>query len=123
MNNILKMPTAPTTREDIDAELHKAMLLSGAIIPTTPEEVAFVEAYGDMENDPFPEKFRSPLEALEYGRMRRKQGIPTTFIVSSQDECREELARAAREGHEITSEVEKKMAEARRRAEGKKSED
>lgn len=123
MNKHSKVVTISPTRGDIDAELYKAMLLSGAIIPTTAEEVAFVEAYGDI-NDAAPcGNSRSPLDALEYGYKRKKEGMFTTFLVSTRDECREELARAAREGHDLTSEVEERMNEARRRAEGDKSED
>lgn len=123
MNKHSIVATISPAREDVDAELYTAMLLSGAVIPTTAEEVAFVEAYGHIGDAAPSGNSRSPLEALEYGHKRKKERVFTTFLVSTRDECREELARAAREGHDITSEVEERMNEARRHAEGDKSED
>ena len=109
-----RTPQTPANSAEQQSEelLYEALLLSGAIIPTTPDEVALVESRA-LDQGPLPVRFQDPQLFLEAKRIRKDRGAAR---VRFDNNSVNELARAAREGGTIPSEIEARMKEAREKA-------
>ena len=87
----------------------------GAIIPTTVEEVARMEKKLESDMNDFPSDLDDP-----QGVLIRGKGVlnrPTFFMTPRDTNTEIELARVAREGREISDEVETLMQSDREDAE------
>ncbi len=97
--------------QELDAEnqalLLAAMLAKGWKLPTTAEEVAFVESRPIDEHIEIPESLRSAsevFEAIQKPPLRRK-----TLEAIGKSEANDNLALAAREGGSISDETRRLM--------------
>jgi hypothetical protein len=110
----------PTTmpgweEENFDAELFRAMLLKGWLLPLTEDEVAIAESELDKEIvGPAPETL-NPLELLKANS--EKQKTAPARIDFHNEQVEENLAWAARNGKEIPPEVREMMRRDRQRSE------
>ena len=100
-----------SSEEELDHAIYQALVASGAIVPTTPQEVAWFEA--SLESSGTSPEL-DPIDLLENGRDRRAEG-EVFDAQPSVDLDEPQLARAARFGKKLSSETEKRMAEARDR--------
>lgn len=100
-----------SNEEELDLAIYQALVASGAIVPTTPQEVEWFEA-SLKSSGTSPEL--DPIDLLEHGRDRQAAGeVFDTHPSADLDEP--QLARAARFGKRLSSETEQRMAEARER--------
>jgi len=101
--------------KDIDDATYQALLLSGDILPRTREEVVFVKEYGNLTDVELPESLLNPQDILN--KVVKRKGSKTLqfnhSLYSGADV--DAVARAARDGGEITEETELLMKKARDR--------
>jgi hypothetical protein len=94
--------------------LRKALILAGDIPPVTEDDVALVEKNLRVSTD-LPENLRDPHTLLEKAKQREANGQKVR-LPNAVDFVMQDLARAARNGGEITTDIEERMREARKRA-------
>ena len=100
------------------ALLDNALLISGAKIPTTPEEVAIVEkACGD--EIPLPPHLRDAASLFSF----KPNETSPTRQPGHDERTNIELARVAREGTSITAEIEARMKAAREKSDHEREDD
>lgn len=92
--------------------LHKALILSGDVVPTSVEDVLFLERAA-QPLIPLPDHLRDPGQVIARAQAMdafpKKPGQTKPTLIT-------ELARAAREGGEISAEIEARMKAAREQA-------
>lgn len=99
----------------VDDLLDTILRQKGLTIPTTPDEVALAEAEIDEENVHLPESLQNPLAFLH--KERQSNLLHFSQPQQGNDEFREELARVARDGGEISEEIADRMRRDRLEAE------
>lgn len=119
------MKKQPPTPDEFKTERETEKLLveylrsTGKVIPQTPEEVALAEDYIATESGEAPERLRKCTVACGAPAKMLKFPVP-----SASTEAVQHLARAAREGKQISDNVEAQMRhdreKAKREAEGDK---
>ncbi len=113
-------PTNDTgSNENLESTVRRAMQSLGWLIPESPEDVAQAEA--ELEDDPIslPPALRDSQGSFD----RQVDEQPQYKQVPTNAELERNLARAAREGGQITPEVEERMRSDREEArrDGKRS--
>lgn len=99
--------------ESIERDLHDALRATGHLMPLSEENVQRLEAVMSAEDDIEDEEFVVPPPIL-----RRKLKPPArTLSLEKKDVIGPSLARAAREGNDISPEVEELMQKDREAAE------
>jgi len=95
--------------------VYDALRLEGRLLPASNEEIAELEA--EIAADPvaLPESLQDA--AAVYERIHKRTRPPSAIPSPVQNDAVEGLARAAREGGEITPEVQAQMREDREAAE------
>ena len=112
-------PISDTAEEKMEHLLFAA-ILNGDRLPTTIEQVKYADEHVYCKMDvQFPAELADPFAALDNGRAISEE--IETLKKASTASARADLARAAREGGEITSDIEKRMEAARISARLKKS--
>src|SRR5436305_14293184 len=107
------------SKGQLEELLHEAMVCLGWLIPATPAGVARAEAEIDEESIELPESLLDPYAILD-ATVRPSSTTPVRQ--PSNDDIVQCLARAAREGKDISPEVEEQMRKDRERAERDASE-
>ncbi|MGI8835654.1 MAG: hypothetical protein ACR2H4_03335 [Pyrinomonadaceae bacterium] len=108
---------SPREFEELEQQVYEAFLARGWIIPQTEGDVSRAEAItAAQDHEEPPPELCDPYEVLT-----RSQGTGgrVTVLQPNNDETSEYLARAARAGKEIPSDVEKRMRNDREIAERK----
>lgn len=100
-------------QEQVEGLVREAMLRLGWVVPVTPDEIARVEAELEGEDMELPPKLRDPYAVFDAA----ERPCPSDPVTPTNDDVVECLARAAREGKEISPEVEQRMCRDRERAE------
>ena len=102
-----------TQQGSLEDQVHRAMKALGWLVPETDDEVAQAEAELEANPVPLPDKLLKvfpPFENVPPSPEPQSAG-------RSQRETEQHLARAAREGGDISAEVEERMKRDRERAE------
>lgn len=112
-----KSPTTEHAVEDSIFERHvyEAMKQKGWIIPLTEDDVRRTETQLESKDRGLPDRLADPYALLSRAREANTQVIALEAV--QQAEIEENLARAARDGRSIPSEIEQKMEFDRRAAE------
>jgi len=111
----------PTAQRNLEDAVHAALKDHGWVLPTTPEEVADAERHL-WEIAPSPGEAEPPT----FEEVARPGGKPPRPFLADVGDClgiEETLARAAREGGEISPEIEEAMRRDRGAAEANAEKD
>jgi len=99
----------------VERWLYHALRLGGELLPASIEDVSKLEAEIEANPVALPESLRDA--SAVYEQIHTRTRPPSTIPLPVQNNVAEGLARAAREGGEISSEVQAKMREDREAAE------
>jgi hypothetical protein len=108
-----KKDEASENADDFDQGICEALLLKGWIVPQTAEEVLRVQDEFPDDREVLPEALRDAYAVLN----RESAGPSAIAPLTAEDESVETMARAARLGGKISSEIEERMSHDRKRAE------
>ncbi len=95
------------TDAQVECLLYDALRLSGELLPTTEEEIAQLEGHYDSSVS-LPDSLKDARPIFRR-QLSPASPQPTTCPVTVDGAIRENLARAAREGGQISPEVEERM--------------
>lgn len=97
-------------------ELRAVFLKEGLIFPTSIEEAKWVDQYENSDGITLPHRLQNIEVALKAGLQRYKKGDQVRLHQSPPTDARTHLAQAAREGGEISKEIEERMRASREEA-------
>src|ERR1700730_18915710 len=103
----------------LDGIIRAALELTGAALPTTVEGVALLEKYLRENQVSLPAHLQDAnfiLERIKGDYTPTRDQNLIAFVSPYQDAIRDDLARAARNGGEVSAEVEEQMRQDRDRA-------
>ena len=102
----------------LDEMVFQALSERGEVIPQTVEEVARAEMYLEQHPPSVPESLQDPRRLLESIKARKcqRESKVVQFPDSPATKVEEELAWAARNGMEITPEIQERMRQNRTKA-------
>jgi hypothetical protein len=107
----------PFNPERFEDEVHAALLRSGNLVPTTVEGVRQAELEQRKSKITLPAALQNSPSVFERSKRMLRAVKQPSLAPSGSTEVEEGLARAAREGREITSDVEERMRRDREMAE------
>jgi hypothetical protein len=105
-----------SSTNDIEIAFYNALKKYGYLFPETQEELDCLRIRLSNKNIEIPKEFDNPMEIIKRGFMELKDG----FDIESDNIVEENLAQAAREGKEITPDVQNKMDKDREAVEKKR---
>ena len=92
-----------------------ALVLGGDIIPSSEDDVLLAESSDGFADIELPSSLDDPNQVLNKGRLRFENGERLVFSRDAFSVSVDAVARAAREGGQISPEVEEKMKSSRKR--------
>jgi len=108
---------SPDDFEGLEQQVYEAFLARGWIIPQTEGDVSMTEAKIEAEdNVELPNQLRDPDTVLRRGLGARSKVLALAPVF---EETRDLLARAAREGRDISPDIEERMRHDREMADRK----
>lgn len=113
-------PRQELTDNDAERLFYEAFCLEGAFVPQTPQEVELAEEDFFDESIDLPTSLRNPLAILEGSGKPQSKPRSSPYIDSS---VVDNLACAARNGGEISSEIEASMVKDEEEAEAERGRD
>lgn len=109
MQNTNKANRLSTNDDPTERTLYDALRLGGELLPQNVEDVRRAEAELAECPIPVPVNFQDPYAVLDNADAHAPSILPLSLAANQTVNDLKELARAAREGGEITSEIEGRM--------------
>jgi hypothetical protein len=112
----MNKPEEHSSSKDIEIAFYNALKKYGYLFPETPEELECLKIRLSNKNIEIPQELDNPMEIIKRGYIELKD----SFDIENNNIVEENLAQAAREGKEITPEVQSEMDKDREAAEKKR---